>query len=60
MPVEEQFVHLYTDQLLPNTPYQVRVTACDSWGNESVLLMWDFRTPKRTIEQHKNAAPDHP
>lgn len=47
MPVEEQFVHLYTDQLLPNTPYQVRVTACDSWGNESVPLMWDFRTPKR-------------
>lgn len=44
MPVEEQFVHLYTDQLLPNTPYQVRVTA---WGNESVPLMWDFRTPKR-------------
>ena len=47
MPVGEQFVHLYTDQLLPNPPYQVRVTACDSWGNESVPLMWDFRTPKR-------------
>lgn len=47
MPVEEQFVRLGTDKLSANTPYQVRVTACDSWGNESVPLMWDFRTPNR-------------
>ncbi len=47
MPVEEQFVRLRVDGLEPGSPYQVRVTACDSWGNESVPLMWDFRTPQQ-------------
>lgn len=46
MPAEEQFIPLKTARLRPNTPYQVRVTACDAWGNESVPLTWDFRTPK--------------